>query len=219
MSAVPVPLMIVPRAWMPASDGVAWPVSGFARQVLAGLGSARTSSLVEDLDEAVTFHSTEAARLEALILRCCFRQIAAAAGPGACVVGVGEAAGPNAALLRNATTPVPHPMQCDRSRQLLVLPPDSMRACSPDEVVRTLYRIGESHAGDPLLVVGAALPPFRGRFAASDSIDGSTSYRYSVPRFESLAESAGWQRCQLWSDAQARYAVHVLERNTHVTET
>ena len=217
MSAVPDPLIVAPQAWTPASDRASRHVSCFARQVLAGLGSARTSSLVEDLDEAVVFHSTEAAGLEALILRCCSRQIAAAAGPAACVVEIGDAASPNAALLRNATPPVPYAIRRDRCRQLLVLPPDSIRGSSPDEVVQTLHRIGKSHAGDPLLVVGAALPPSSGRFAGTESsIDVSTSYRYSVPRFECLAASAGWQHCQLWSDAQARYAVHVLERATRM---
>ena len=196
MSAVPSLMIITPPA----------------RQVLAGFARARRSSLADGLEHAVAFQSMEATRVEALILSCCSRQIAAAAGPGASMVEIGDAASPNASLLRTATSQAPYAMERGRPRQLLLLPPDSIRDSSPDEVVQTLLRIGKSHPGDPLLVVGAALPPSSGRFAATGSIDVSTSYRYSVPRFEDLAESAGWQHCQLWSDAQARYAVHVLER-------
>lgn len=219
MRAVPSPLVVAPRPWAPASDAAAPRDARVAWPVLAGLANTRKSRLDGDLDQAFAFHSTEAARLEALILRCCSRQIAAAAGAGAGVVGIGDAASPSAALLRNATGVAPYAMRRDRCRRLLVLPPDSIRGCSPSEVVRTLHRIGECHAGDALLVVGAALPPSGDRFAEAEGIDVSASYRYSVRRFENLAESAGWQHCQLWCDAQARYAVHVLERNTHVTET
>ncbi len=214
MSAVPAPLIVRPPAWSPARDAASRHDPGFARQVLAGLAGPRKSSRVDDLDAAVAFQIPEAARLEALILRCCFRQIAAAAGPDTCVVEIGDAAGTTAALLRTATRRAAYAMQANRSRQLLVLAPDSMGGSAPNEVVQKLRGIAERCASDSLLVVGATLPPPGGRFDAAASIDLSTSYRYSAPRFESLAERAGWQHCQLWIDGQASYAVHVLEQAT-----
>ena len=51
------------------------------------------------------------------------------------------------------------------------------------------------------------------RFAAGEPIRLATSWRYSLQRFERLAAEAGWRHCQLWIDGEARYALHVLERD------
>ncbi len=55
----------------------------------------------------------------------------------------------------------------------------------------------------------------RGRtfhFGMGESIHTENSYKYSLVRFQALARRAGWAHLQFWSDAQARFAVHVLER-------
>ena len=51
-------------------------------------------------------------------------------------------------------------------------------------------------------------------FASGDSIHTENSYKYSRTRFGSLALQAGWAPLQFWTDANARLAVHVLERMT-----
>lgn len=49
-------------------------------------------------------------------------------------------------------------------------------------------------------------------FPAGDSIHTQNSYRYSLARFHALARRAGWAPLQFWTDAHARFGVHVLER-------
>jgi L-histidine N-alpha-methyltransferase len=50
------------------------------------------------------------------------------------------------------------------------------------------------------------------RFAAGESIHTENSYKYGIVKFQALARRAGWTQRQLWMDAQARFALHVLER-------
>ena len=169
----------------------------------------RARSLVRSRD-GVAFAAIDAARLEALIVQSCSRQIAAAAGSGANVIDIGDVESLSAALLRAALNRMPRSTGRDR-RQLLVLSPGSIGRSAPDEVGRLLRRLRKGCGTDSLLVAGAALPLPPNARSEVDA-DRSTSYRYSVPRFESLVADAGWRHCQLWSDGQARYAVHVLER-------
>ncbi len=49
-------------------------------------------------------------------------------------------------------------------------------------------------------------------FAMGESIHTENAYKLSVVRFQALAHRAGWHALQLWTDAAARFAVHVLER-------
>ncbi len=49
-------------------------------------------------------------------------------------------------------------------------------------------------------------------FPAGDSIRTECSYKYSLTRFQRLAERAGWSPMQFWSDAHSRVGVHVLQR-------
>ena len=49
-------------------------------------------------------------------------------------------------------------------------------------------------------------------FPAGEAIHTESSYKYSLARFQSLVERAGWSPVQFWTDARSRFAVHVLER-------
>jgi L-histidine N-alpha-methyltransferase len=51
----------------------------------------------------------------------------------------------------------------------------------------------------------------RFQFRAGESIHTENSYKYSLLAFQQLAARAGWWHAQRWVDAQARFAVHVLE--------
>ena len=50
-------------------------------------------------------------------------------------------------------------------------------------------------------------------FTAGEAIHTESSYKYSLARFQSLVERAGWSPVQFWTDARSRFAVHVLERS------
>ena len=56
--------------------------------------------------------------------------------------------------------------------------------------------------------------PFR--FAMGESIHIGNAYKYSLPKFQQLAASAGWSQRQLWMDGRSRFAVHVLEMSQAV---
>ncbi|WP_132254596.1 L-histidine N(alpha)-methyltransferase [Methylobacterium segetis] len=52
--------------------------------------------------------------------------------------------------------------------------------------------------------------PFR--FADGETIHTENSYKYTVPGFRALAASAGWAPGAVWTDPQALFSVHALER-------
>ena len=54
-------------------------------------------------------------------------------------------------------------------------------------------------------------------FAAGESIHTESSYKYSLARFQALAQRAGWAPLQFWTDAHARFGVHVLQRRSPST--
>ena len=201
------------RARGPTPAGAWRRARGPARRAPSGSSTVR---LVDALGgDAV--RSTQAERLEALILRHCSRQIAAAVGPDASVIDVAREESPSTALLRAALDPSPND-DGRAGRRLFVLPPGRMNRVRPVDVLQLLGELAERCGTDDLLVAGAALPSSGaiGRtFDAStgDLVGPAPSYLYSVGRFESLAAHAGWRHCQLWSDGQGRYAIHVLERS------
>ena len=47
-------------------------------------------------------------------------------------------------------------------------------------------------------------------FRAGESIHTESSYKYSIARFSSLAQSAGWTVQKSWTDAQQMFSVHAL---------
>ncbi|MFC0241497.1 L-histidine N(alpha)-methyltransferase [Rhodopseudomonas telluris] len=49
-------------------------------------------------------------------------------------------------------------------------------------------------------------------FTAGETIHTENSYKYSLPRFRTLAEQAGWTLQQSWTDADGLFSVHALER-------
>ncbi len=49
-------------------------------------------------------------------------------------------------------------------------------------------------------------------FAMGESIHTESSHKHGLLRFQALMQRAGWTQRQLWMDASARFAVHVLER-------
>lgn len=52
----------------------------------------------------------------------------------------------------------------------------------------------------------------RFHFDQGESIHTESSYKYGLLRIQAMARSAGWSQCQLWTDAFARFGVHVFER-------
>ena len=50
-------------------------------------------------------------------------------------------------------------------------------------------------------------------FPAGESIHTMDSYKYSLTRFQALAQRSGWTPIQFWTDARAHFGVHVLERS------
>ncbi len=137
---------------------------------------------------------------ETLILERCATQIAAEAGPGACVVEFGGGHGHNTELLLAAIEALPPaPVRAAHGgRSVVYLPGARTGAMRLDETHALMRRVGEVEADDALLVV------------ATDTAHGAETW--SLPRFERLARDAGWAHCQFWSDGQAQCAVHVLER-------
>lgn len=47
-------------------------------------------------------------------------------------------------------------------------------------------------------------------FSAGESIHTENSYKYSVPRFRTLAEAAGWKLARSWYDDAGLFSVHAL---------
>ena len=47
-------------------------------------------------------------------------------------------------------------------------------------------------------------------FRDGESIHTESSYKYSMARFKTLVEAAGWTLRQSWTDANALFSVHVL---------
>lgn len=52
----------------------------------------------------------------------------------------------------------------------------------------------------------------RFHFDAGESIHTDSAYKYGLLRIQSMASSTGWSQRQLWTDAHARFGVHVFER-------
>jgi dimethylhistidine N-methyltransferase len=51
----------------------------------------------------------------------------------------------------------------------------------------------------------------RFHFDLGESIHTENSYKYGLLRIQSMASSAGWTQRQMWTDADARFGVHVFE--------
>jgi len=51
----------------------------------------------------------------------------------------------------------------------------------------------------------------RFHFDPDESIHTENSYKYGLLRIQSMARSAGWTQRQMWTDAHARFGVHVFE--------
>jgi dimethylhistidine N-methyltransferase len=50
----------------------------------------------------------------------------------------------------------------------------------------------------------------RFRFRDGETIHTENSYKYSIPQFQDLARSAGWQPSRVWTDSNALFSVHEL---------
>jgi len=48
-------------------------------------------------------------------------------------------------------------------------------------------------------------------FGAGETIHTESSYKYSLPRFDALAQESGWTPLQCWTDAEGMFSVHVLK--------
>lgn len=51
----------------------------------------------------------------------------------------------------------------------------------------------------------------RFHFDRGESIHTENSYKYGLLRIQAMARSAGWAQRQMWTDAHARFGVHVFE--------
>lgn len=51
-------------------------------------------------------------------------------------------------------------------------------------------------------------------FDAGESIHTESSYKYSIERFQQLAQSSGWQAHDVWTDDRAMFSVHALTAAT-----
>lgn len=51
-------------------------------------------------------------------------------------------------------------------------------------------------------------------FDAGESIHTESSYKYSIERFQQLAQSSGWQAREVWTDDRAMFSVHALTAAT-----
>lgn len=80
-------------------------------------------------------------------------------------------------------------------RRVIYLPGARTRAMSSVSLAAELRSLHNNSADDPLLAVGACGKAF------------------TLHGFASLARSSGWEHCQYWTDGQARFAIHVLERS------
>ncbi len=49
-------------------------------------------------------------------------------------------------------------------------------------------------------------------FALGETIHTENSYKHSMAAFQALAAGAGWQNARVWTDAEAKFAVHALHR-------
>jgi dimethylhistidine N-methyltransferase len=56
----------------------------------------------------------------------------------------------------------------------------------------------------------AAVLGRRFRFREGETIHTENSYKYSIPQFQDLARSAGWQPSRVWTDGKALFSVHEL---------
>jgi dimethylhistidine N-methyltransferase len=59
---------------------------------------------------------------------------------------------------------------------------------------------------DQLVSVGKA----QFRFRAGETIHTENAYKYSIPQFREMAQSAGWTSRRVWSDASGLFSVHEL---------
>ena len=50
----------------------------------------------------------------------------------------------------------------------------------------------------------------RFRFAEGERIHTENSHKYSVPEFQALAESAGWEPAHAWTDQDQLFSLHLL---------
>ena len=51
----------------------------------------------------------------------------------------------------------------------------------------------------------------RFHFDRDERIHTTNAYKYGLLRIQAMARSAGWAQRQMWTDAHARFAVHVFE--------
>ena len=51
----------------------------------------------------------------------------------------------------------------------------------------------------------------RSYYSAASSACTENSYKYSLERFAALAQGAGWQVRESWTDAAKMFSVHALE--------
>ena len=133
---------------------------------------------------------------ERRILERCAREIALEAGGGARVVAVGGRPGRGVVLLAAAIAALGPTPPSSARRRVVFLSVRRTSRMSDTQLAATLHRIGQVSAADALLVVGMA-----------------SAGAGSLARFARLAAATAWEQRQLWSDAGAAFALHVLARS------
>lgn len=104
-------------------------------------------------------------------------------------------------------------------RALLFLPNGRIARFTQEIGARFLRRIAAETNLDAMLIIGvdgASPAPLSdlGSFALDEPrwTHITAGPAYSLPRFEALIRDTGWQHAQFWTDAQARFGIHVLRR-------
>ena len=147
---------------------------------------------------------------ETLILERCAAQIAAEAGAGATVLPFGGGPSRDTAILEAAIEALPP--ACDGARTdgrvLVYVSGKKTAALPPDRLPELLRRIAQTHRSDVLLAVGVAVSCESA--CRPGALGDAAGHAYGLHRFDSLARAAGWEPCQVWTDARARFAIHVM---------
>ncbi len=158
--------------------------------------------------DRVAVDDSAATRVEILILERCADQIAAEAGADAKLLPFAGHASRQADILERAIERLDTP--CLSARPLVYVAAATTATLPPDRLIAVLHDIARAHSSGALLAIAVpiASEPLRQATAPGDT----PGHACSVARFHGLAHAAGWEPCQLWTDAQARFAIHVLER-------
>jgi len=203
----------------------------FARDVLAGLSRPQKSipctwlydrrgcELFEEITHLDEYYPT---RTEVQILQQCARQIAAEVGPGATLVELGSGSSRKTPLLRSLLIPAYDDREgvtAAFNKNLLTRINRELEGDFDPKAFKHEARFNDQRRCVEMHLVSRTRETFevlgrRFSFAAGESIHTESSYKYSLNRFQDLAQRAGWESVHFWTDSHARFGVHLLQRHS-----